>query len=416
MHVHLDVGWMGHPFALNSFKITAEEQIATIRGLGLERVRWDPERSDPGVLVALRPETVQAPGVAPAAVGEALAAQQEEVRRRRRELLAEQQASLNCCEREFTQATRSYKQLVELAHGQPVTARQRSEQLVQGFLSQVEGVHDTCIRLLTEVSGDRASTHSLNVTVIAMLLGRATGVQGEALQALGVGALLHDIGKIDLPDRVRWKDEHFTLSELQFYQEHVAHGLSLARKMQLSPAATAIIAQHHEHADGSGFPGRLTGERIDLGARIVALVNRYDNLCNPHNPARALTPHEALSLMFAQMKARFDAAILGAFIKMMGVYPPGSVVQLTDDRHALVVSVNSARPLKPRVVVHDPKVPRDEALILDLEGEVTLGIRRSLKPQQLPKASLDYLSPRQRICYFFERAREAATSEDGKVA
>ena len=83
---------------------------------------------------------------------------------------------------------------------------------------------------------------------------------------------------------------------------------------------------------------------------------------------------------------------------------------------ARIASVNSARPLKPRVVVHDPKVPRDEALILDLEGEVTLGIRRSLKPQQLPKASLDYLSPRQRICYFFERAREAAPIEDGKVA
>ena len=104
--------------------------------------------------------------------------------------------------------------------------------------------------------------------------------------------------------------------------------------MGLSPGATLVIAQHHEHADGSGFPLRLDSDRMTPAARIVSLVNRYDNLCNPHVPSRALTPHEALSLLFAQGKSQFDTAILGAFIKMMGVYPPGSVVQLTDDRYA----------------------------------------------------------------------------------
>ncbi|MFX5680455.1 hypothetical protein ABTE28_20380, partial [Acinetobacter baumannii] len=83
--------------------------------------------------------------------------------------------------------------------------------------------------------------------------------------------------------------------------------------------------------------------------------------------------------------------MLNAIIRMMGVYPPGSTVQLTDDRYALVVSVNSARPLKPRVMVHDTKVPKDEALVLNLEEMPDLGIRRSLKPQFLPRAALDYL-------------------------
>jgi hypothetical protein len=140
-------------------------------------------------------------------------------------------------------------------------------------------------------------------------------------------------------------------------------------------------------------------------------VNRYDNLCNPSRPAAALTPHEALSLIFAQLKTRFDAAALSAFIRMMGVYPPGSVVQLIDDRYAIVVSVNSARPLKPRVIVHEPSVPKHEALILDLEHAPQLGIRRSLKPSALPPSALDYLSPRQRICYFFEQAPDSASPE-----
>jgi hypothetical protein len=98
---------------------------------------------------------------------------------------------------------------------------------------------------------------------------------------------------------------------------------------------------------------------------------------------------------------------------MMGVYPPGSVVQLTDERYALVSAVNSSRPLKPRVLVHDPKHPREEPLPIDLETQPMLSIRRSLKPQHLPRAALDALSPRLRICYFFERARDAGDTTSG---
>jgi hypothetical protein len=174
--------------------------------------------------------------------------------------------------------------------------------------------------------------------------------------------------------------------------------------MGLSPGATMVIAQHHEHADGSGFPLHLNTDRMTAAARIVALVNRYDNLCNPHLASRSLTPHESLSLLFAQARSKFDTTILAAFIRMMGVYPAGSTVQLTDDRYALVVGVNSTRPLKPRVLVHEARVPRDEALIVDLESAGDLGIRRSLRPAQLPPPSLSYLAPRPRVAYFFEPA------------
>ena len=91
---------------------------------------------------------------------------------------------------------------------------------------------------------------------------------------------------------------------------------------------------------------------------------------------------------------------------MMGVYPAGSVVQLTDDRYALVVGVNSSRTLRPRVVVHDPKVPRGEAGVLDLETVPGLGIRRSLKPSALPDSVLAYLELQPRMNYFFEPTGE----------
>ena len=131
----------------------------------------------------------------------------------------------------------------------------------------------------------------------------------------------------------------------------------------------------------------------------------------PSRPTTALTPHEALALIFSQLKNRFDSVALSAFIRMMGVYPPGSVVQLIDERYGMVVSVNSARPLKPRLIVHDRGVARHEAPILDLEMAPSVGIRRSIKPAALPSAAMDFLAPRQRVCYFFERVGDPLMAE-----
>jgi len=403
MHIHLDLGWMDHPFSLSSFKISSQAQIDTIRSLGLDRIRYSPDKSEPEP--AAPDSTQQAKHtehVEPAADTAELAAKNQ-----RRQLLASQRASLQICERQFAQATQTYKQVMETIYAQPGLSREQSETLIKGFVGEILGEQDACIRLLSEKAGEKTSLHSVNVTIISLLLGKASGLGEQDLLDLGMGALLHDIGKIELPDRLRWNDGHFMAAERQIYQEHVAHGVDLARKMSLSNGAILVIGQHHEHADGSGYPRHITAERMSLPARVVSLVNHYDNLCNPGNPALAVTPHEALSFMFAQKKPLFHSATMSLFVRMMGVYPPGSVVQLTDERFALVVSVNSARPLKPSVVVHDPHVPPDEALVIDLENEPEVGIRRSLKPLQLPKAAFDYLSPRKRMCYFFERARES---------
>lgn len=404
MFVHLDLGWLSHPFPLSSFRISSEEQIATIRALGLRRVRWSSAQSELGQIAA-EGRAVEPPA---AAASEAVAESPEQrARREHRERLAAQRASLLQCERQFAEAAREIKRAMDLAASSPREAGEQATKLARGLADKMLGAGDLCIRLLTEAAGDKASAHALNVTLISMLMGRTFGLAEPDMLDLGTGALLHDVGKLDLPDRVRHREDHFSAAEQRLYEEHVAFGIAAARRMGLSPGASLVVAQHHEHADGSGFPLKLNTDRMSPLARIVVLVNRYDNLCNPHIVAKAMTPHEALSMLFAQSKTKFDTAILGAFIKMMGVYPPGSAVQLTDDRYALVVSVNSSRPLKPRVLVHESGVPRDEALIVDLEKAEGLGIRRSLRPQQLPPTTLAYLAPRPRVAYFFEPAGEA---------
>jgi putative nucleotidyltransferase with HDIG domain len=413
MFIHLDVGWMSHPFPLSSFRIATPQQIATIRELGLQRVRWVPAKSDAGVRAMVSATAAAAFGDA-ASTGGAAAPRQpaplvpetpaQTAARERRELLARQRETAQICETQYAEAGRAWSDAYGRVITQPEQARHETEALTQALLDKMLVEGEMCIRVLNTAAGDRVAAHAMNVAVVSLLMGRTFSLDESSMSDLGVGALLHDVGKLDLPERIRHADDRFNLADVQAWREHVSLGVAHGRRMGLSDGALQVIAHHHELADGTGFPERIGADRMPAASRVVSLVNRFDNLCNPAVLSRALTPHEALSTMFAQTRSKFDATMLNAFIRMMGVYPAGSVVQLTDDRYALVVTVNSTRPLKPRVLVHDPAVPRDEALHLDLETTPGLGIRRSIRAAQLPPTALDYLSPRQRVDWFFEAA------------
>jgi putative nucleotidyltransferase with HDIG domain len=403
MYVYLDMGWMDHPFPVNNFEISTAEQITKIQSLGLEQVRY----------LAHKAQSEVVPPVS--VIAEEKAQEEnpkEKLEKLRRTHLAHQNASLLHCEKQFQQATQAFKQIAEQVHTQASLAKEHAQNVVQGLLKGILSEEEATIRLLSENAGEKTSLHSVNVTILCLLIGKALKLNKTDMFELGIGSLLHDLGKMELPDRLRWQDEQLSGPERTIYQSHVAHGVNHARKMQLSDSATLLIAQHHEYIDGSGYPSHVLGNRMTKLSQIISLVNRYDNLCNPSNFAMAITPHEALAQLFTKNKAQFDPTILTAFIKMMGIYPPGSVVQLTNDRYALVTSVNSERPIKPKVLIHDPAIPVDDALIFDLENDPQVGIRRSLKPMQLPKATYDYLSPRKRLCYFFERGAPAAETRE----
>ncbi|WP_423228559.1 HD-GYP domain-containing protein [Pseudaquabacterium inlustre] len=335
---------------------------------------------------------------------------------RQRAALSQQREAQALCQRQVAEARDAWAEAARHLARQPQQSREIAEGLTRALLDKMMVDQDMCVRVLSDAACDPVAGHALNVAVVSMLMGRVFGFSADDMMDMGVGALMHDIGKFELPERARYDDDRCGPSEQALYRDHVAHGVAQGKRLGLSDGALLVIAQHHEMADASGFPQRLILDRMSGPSRIVALVNRYDNLCNPRQAAHALTPHEALSLIFAQCKTKFDASMLNAFVRMMGVYPPGSVVQLTDDRYASVVSVNSTRPLKPRVMVCDPAVPPDEALLLSLDREHNLGIRRSLKPAQLPSAVRDYLQPQQRMVYFFEPLASASASPAEELA
>lgn len=413
MYIQLDLSWMQHPFPVSNFRVGSAEQIATLRELGLTQIKVLPKKSDPEFRHGVFPPEPETPPACPEpASPESVVADQSSaltagaenaLALRRRLLLAAQNASLMACDQRFRLATRQYVAMERLVSDQPQAAQAEGASLVSECVGELLENSDSVIRLLSEGVGEPGALHPVNVMVLSLLLGKALGMKSTELHDLGVAALLHDIGKMGMPLQLAHVSSSMTLAERSRYEGHVAASVALATRMGWGKSVLATIAQHHEMVDGSGFPLRRGAAELSRSSQVVALVNHYDRICSPIGGG-GLTPHESLSVIFAQHKARFDSVVLGAFIRMMGVYPPGSIVQLVNDRYAIVASVNSSRPLRPRVIVHDSRIPKDEAPILDLETVPELGIRRSLKPSQLPRDALDYLSPRKRICYFFERA------------
>ena len=139
-------------------------------------------------------------------------------------------------------------------------------------------------------------------------------------------------------------------------------------------------------------------------AKIVGIANRFDNLTNPNDPRAAVSPFEALGVMWARERAAFDEMMLQTFIRTMGIYPPGTLVMLSDGRSGVVVATAppTAR-LCPQVLVYDPETPRREALIVDLSDPETarqLKVEKAMRMQERSEDELDYLLPRRKMSWF----------------
>lgn len=416
MFIQLDVSWINHPFPMSSFRVSSHEQIRTLRDLGVKSVRYVPAKStfpsEPEPSVDRRNGDAQPDtglgGSSPEHKVDAVSREH----RAGAEHLRQQSASPQSCSQRYQEATTVYAAVSARAQTAPQQAREQAETLVQACVAELLAQGQCAVRLLADSLGQRSAAHAVNVMVLALLLGRSLGMSADGLHGLGLAALLHDVGKAALPAHIGEPGAMLTASDRQRYEDHVGLSVEFGQRMGLASDVLIAIAQHHEMADGNGFPLRLVAEDLSRNGQILALANRYDRLCNPLHGAQALTPHEALSQIFALQRECFDATVLGAFVRMMGVYPPGSIVQLVDGRFALVMLVDALHPLRPSVLPYEPGVPRSDAPLLDLAQRAELGILRSLKPAQLPRDALDYLLPQPRICYFFERAVSPRHCED----
>ena len=404
LHIRLD-GWMEHPFLFSSFKIRNEKQLRALQSLGIEALWWLPEKSD---VIPLPPPAADAPAPEPVPVEDPEMQAMWRAKQERRESLARQREAFGRCEKKFNASVGRVKSLLRNLFALPQETLQQAQEVVAEMVDMLLAEKDVVLHLMSAKSGDEgAYYHALNVTMLSLLLARESGLSAEEMHALGLGALLHDMGKERVPSQILLKKTAWTAAERSFYQQHVVYGVEMAAKLPgLAPGVLEVIAQHHEFLDGSGFPNKLSGDRIGRLGRIIAIANTYDDYCNRLNPAEAMTPADALARMFKREREKFDTGLLQHFIRCLGVYPPGSVVQLSNDAIGLVVNVNPGKLLQPTLMLYEPTVPKEEAMLLDLNEEPELTVVRTLHPNSLTRAIHDYLSPRSRISYYAEGSKE----------
>lgn len=402
LYIKLD-SWLGHPFLFSSFKIKTEEQIATLRSMGLTEIEYLPGKSD--VEPAPLPEEKDAPPASPAdtqALDELMREKRERI-----ETLNRERDQIRAAERRYVKTANSVKNVMRLANSNPRHAVQLSGEIADELSDIFLAEQNPFIHLMGDnVADESAYFHSLNVTVLSLILARALGVDNqETMRDIAQGAVLHDIGKAMVPSQILLKDEELTAAESKLLQMHPGYGVKLMQPVQELPhRVREIILFHHEMADGSGYPKGVKAETLDQAVRVVAIANAYDNLCNQRVVARSRTPSEALSHMFKNEQAKYDKTALSAFIKSLGIYPPGTIVKLKSGRVGIVMSVDSADLLHPNLMLYDQSIRKEEAAVVNLRRDLDDAVERTLRPAALPETIHDYLSPRKRICYFVDHA------------
>lgn len=411
LYIHLDLGWMDHPFTLSNFKVKDEEQIHKIKSIGLKKLRYDPKRSDckplPIDIVQSKNAVVKDEVLEEKLAEQPIAPKRAEVEATpmdpKVERLVKLQNLIAENEKKFVVASDITKHVTANLLQDPKECIKQTTELVNGMVDTALMEGDVAIHALNgNASTDKNYQQALNVTVLSLMMAKSIEMSKEDIRILGLAAMFHDIGKLEVSTSILNKIEPLTKSEQAHYEMHSEIGARIAKEVGLPSRIAKIILQHHEHADGSGYPDRLKADEIDPLARLIALANCYDDLCNPTDIRQSKTPYEALAFMYAHQRSKYDETLLKHLIKELGIYPPGSIVLLSTGVHGIIISSNPNKPLRPYVMVHDPLVNRQNPRILDLRDEPKINILSCLRPNQLPPEVAHYLNPRTKVSYFIE--------------
>lgn len=194
--------------------------------------------------------------------------------------------------------------------------------------------------------------HSMNVAILLANFGRYLGLERSVLKELTLGGLLHDVGKIMTPDEVLNKPGKLTDEEFGVMRQHVVHSYDiLSNTAGITPTMLEVAANHHERLDGTGYPQRLKGDQLSLYTRMSGIVDVYDAVTADRVYKQGMQPTQAFRVLLKGINQHFDAELVTKFIKCMGVYPVGTLVQLSNQRLAVVMQRNEQQPLKPMVKV-----------------------------------------------------------------
>ena len=209
------------------------------------------------------------------------------------------------------------------------------------------------------------SQHSMNVCILAIALGRQINLPVKELNNVGLCGMMHDMGKMSVPLEVLNKPGKLEPDELKIMQSHPELGWKLLMSSSdMYGGAIDVAHSHHERLDGNGYPRKLTAEKITPYTRIVTIVDMYDAITSDRVYQRGRTHLEAINIMTKMCGTHLDSGLTYKFIECLGIYPPGSIVEMSNGEIAIVVEANQKR-LKPKIILllDEDKNPRTERMV-----------------------------------------------------
>lgn len=432
LYIKIEGSWFSHPFPTNSFKIKTTKELETLRGLTKVKLFFDPERSDPEEMwlteqdhPALEPSGVgddspppSVPEVAESSedsspetgilLDDFEAPSEEAIYRKmaQHEAFQAYQSHLQQLNQQFQAVVKDGKQMIQDAvSGRPRGVR-TAQKIIENLLN-ILGEQEQSRALLNLMGSEDVSEefflHAFNVCSLSLMVANDLELKQEEKERLALGALFHDIGELKFPAEKLLRKGAMGPAELRsFLSAHPKYGVETVEKLpNFHYDAVDIVRQHHERMNGAGYPFGKKGDQISKLAKIVMVADEYDELCHNPDPSRSMAPPDALSHLYVKCRHTLWQDAVVALIRQLGVYPPGSLVQLNNQKIGIVTSVNFEQRLRPIILVYDDQSSPDEPIVLNLAQEdESLSIVTSIRPIDLSPKIRECLNPRKIISYF----------------
>lgn len=353
MFVHdLDCGWFGHPFFSSRFEVDGDRTIAKIVQAGIREVYIDTSK---GLDAADAPTEAEVREEIHARVAAAAADKEEAART---VPVREEMAAAQAVYRDAQQIAHTFMEDARLGRQIEV---EKVGRVVGRMVDSIFRNQDALLSLGRLRQKDEYTfQHSVGVCVLMVSFSKEMGFDRKTIDEIGVGALLHDVGKMRVPLEILNKPGRLTEEEFEVVKGHVAESdRILSETPGIGQAAVRVAGEHHERYDGSGYPRKLAGEGISIYGQMAAIVDVYDAITSDRVYHKGMEPTAALEKVIEWSRFHFKEDLARKFVQTVGIYPVGSLVRLESGLLGIVVAQGLKGLLYPLVrAVYDSRKER----------------------------------------------------------
>lgn len=336
------VPWLQHPYLYSEDGELTSQELEKLRAEGYSEAYVDLSRCRPGTL----PPELEAlvPSAAAGDMGMDFMPPPPKV------ALAEELPKARAV---FNSSLNMAKEMMDAVRKGVSFDPPAAEPLVENILESLDRNADALFSLCKlRQTDDYTYTHCVNVSVLTVMFARGLGMSDETLQAIGLGALFHDVGKALIPTRILQAPRRLSDDEMAVMRRHPQLGADYLKEYRNAPKEVfQIVLEHHEQYCGKGYPRSLGPDAISLPGRIAAVVDVFDALSSKRVYKEPMPLSKALSILYSMREKEFFPGMAERFIRLLGVYPLGSAVELEDRSRGVVSEPNFTAPMRPKVLL-----------------------------------------------------------------